>query len=111
MAKCSIESSKSSGKIAMTKQESKYAKMFGCDSARILDLSGKLFLILGEKRNTKQDVTKWLDRDGNVIDLDYLAETVIANGSTESELLASAKEYKRLQGMTMEEYLMECVGK
>jgi hypothetical protein len=90
----------------------KFVRMFGCDTARIAKPTGKLFLILGWNRNTAKDREKdpsagqWY-KNKEPIDFDYVAEKVVASGNTEKELIASAKEYKRLQGMTVEEYLRE----
>ena len=36
-----------------------------------------------------------------------MREETVASGDTEAELIASAKEYKRLLGMAMEQYLAE----
>lgn len=93
---------------------SKCMKIIECDTARIRKfdspIDGKLFLIIGFNRNTKDDPGQW-SRDMNgkdpIPDWDYVAEKIVASGKTESELIESAKEYQRLCGMTMEEYLME----
>ena len=78
-----------------------------CDSARITTLQEKMFLVIGFNRNTKDDSDGyWMDETGTKRDFDYVHETVIAYGKTEEELLASVREYKRLCGMTAEEYLI-----
>ena len=46
-----------------------------------------------------------MDENGNRRDWDYVQEQVIASGDTEAELVASAKHYKKLCGMSMEQYL------
>lgn len=84
-------------------------KMFGCDAVRLSDISGKLFLIIGTKRSTKDDPGQWY-RNGEPIDFSYVTEKVIASGNTFSELLKSAREYKRLCGMTMGQYLSQVAG-
>jgi hypothetical protein len=77
------------------------------DTARIDQPSeNTLFLIVGFNRNTKDNEGQWL-KDGEPYDFDYVEEQVIAAGKTEEELLASVREYKRLCGMTMEDYLNE----
>lgn len=90
---------------------SKCMKIIECDTARIKKfdewLGGKMFLIIGFNRNTKDDPGQWSDENGNLKDWDYVEEKIVASGKTESELIESAEEYQRLCGMTMEEYLME----
>ena len=89
-----------------TEQEllSRFREMFACDAARIYHaMSGKLFLIIGWKRNTRDDAGQWT-HNGVPVDFDYLREKVIASGDTPDELIASAEKYKRLQGMTWKDY-------
>jgi len=92
---------------------SRFKEMFGCDQVRISAPFGMLFLILGWKENTKRDRQKnpdtgqWVDGEGNPIDFDYVREETVASGKNEEELIASAERYKRVIGMTMEEYLGE----
>jgi hypothetical protein len=81
-------------------------EIIDCDTARISTPAGKMFLVIGFNRNTKDDKGQWM-KDGEPYDFDYVAEQTVASGETEDELLASALEYKRLCGMTMEEYLRE----
>ena len=83
----------------------RFVRMFKCDTARITSLLGKHFLIIGHNRNTKDDPGVWMDENGNRKDWDYVNEQVIASGDTEAELVASAKHYKKLCGMSMEQYL------
>lgn len=77
-----------------------------CDTARISKPleDGKMFLIIGFNRNTKEDEGQWVHQDGERRDWDYVQESVIASGFTEKELIDSTKEYERLCGMTWEEY-------
>lgn len=80
-----------------------------CDTARIskpLD-DGKMFLIVGFNRSTKDNVGQWVDENGERRDFDYVEEYVIASGFTEKELINSTKEYVRLCGMTWEEYFAD----
>lgn len=84
----------------------RFVKMFGCDTARITTPAKTLFLILGWNRRSEGEWT----RNGKPYDFDYLAEQVVASGKTEAELIASAEEYKRLLGMTMEEHIAEVIG-
>ncbi len=81
-------------------------EIIDCDTARISTPCGKMFLVIGFKRNTKDDDGQWF-KDGERCDFDYIAEKTVASGDTEEELLASVREYKRLCGMTMVEYLRE----
>ena len=83
----------------------RFVRMFKCDTARITSPLGKHFLIIGHNRNTKDDPGVWTDENGNRKDWDYVNEQVIASGDTEAELVASAKHYKKLCGMSMEQYL------
>ena len=83
--------------------------MFACDAVRIYRaLDGKQFLILGWNRNTAtdSDTGQWY-KNGQAIDFNYLEEKVIASGYSVDELMASAREYKRISALTMEEYLKE----
>lgn len=89
--------------------EARFKRMFECDTVRISSPCGKHFLIIGFNRNTKDDEGRWY-KDGKPIHFDYVAEKVIASGDTMKELIASAKEYKRLTQMTMTEYLKEVCG-
>lgn len=84
----------------------KCKELITCDTARIsrpLE-KGKMFLIIGFNRNTKDDDGQWVDENGERRDWDYVQESVIASGHTEDELIESTKEYVRLCGMTWEEY-------
>lgn len=89
---------------------SKCMKIIECDTARIKKfddwLGGKMFLIIGFNRNTKDDPGENFI-NGVKRDWDYVEEKTVASGKTEDELIESAKEYKRLCGMTMTEYLTE----
>lgn len=83
----------------------RFIRMFKCDTARITSPLGKHFLIIGHNRNTKDDPGVWMDEHGNRKDWDYVQEQVAASGDTDAELVASAKRYKQLCGMSMEQYL------
>ena len=86
-------------------------RMFGCDSARIINPMGRMFLVLGWKGNTKDDKSgAYWTTNGERFDFEYNIEKVVASGDTPEELLASMREYKRLSGMTMEQYLKEMVA-
>ena len=91
---------------------SKCREIIECDTARIKSFdkwvgNGKMFLVIGFNRNTKDDPGQWQDENGNPKDWDYVEEKTVASGKTEAELIESAKEYQRLCGMTTEEYLLE----
>ncbi len=77
-----------------------------CDTARISKPleDGKMFLIIGFNRNTKDDELQWVNQDGERIDFDYIQESVVASGTNEQELIKATKEYERLCGITLEEY-------
>jgi hypothetical protein len=77
-----------------------------CDEARISKPLDTMFFIIGFKKNTKQDIGTQTFLNGKQIDFDYLQENVIASGKTEDELIASVKEYKKLCGMSWEEYIL-----
>lgn len=84
----------------------KCREIIKCDTARISKPLNKMFLIIGFNRNTKDDEGQHV-KNGVLFDFDYVNESVVASGFTESELLSSAKEYQRLCGITMDEYLKE----
>lgn len=79
-----------------------------CDTARISKPleNGKMFLIIGFNRNTKEDDGQWY-KNNDKIDFDYIQESCIASGYTKQELIDSTKEYARLSSMTWEEYFNE----
>ncbi len=84
---------------------SKCMEIVECDVARIRQFQdGKMFLIIGFNRNTKDDPGETLI-NGKAVDYDYIDENVVASGETESELIESARRYKKLYGMTMLEFL------
>lgn len=84
-----------------------------CDTARISKPlgDGKMFLIIGFNRSTKDDEGQWVDENGVRRDWDYVQESVIASGFTEKELITSTKEYVQLCGMTWEEYFADLRAK
>ena len=83
-----------------------FKKLFKCDSARISSpLGERKFLIIGNKRNTREDPGVWIDGDGTERHWDYLAESCITSGNTNDELVNAANRYKELSEMSMEEYL------
>lgn len=85
-----------------------FARLLKSDSARICRPGGgDMFLIIGYRRNTRDDPGVWVDGDGLRKDWDYTQEATVASGRTVRELIASAKHYQRLTGMTMLEYLRE----
>lgn len=90
---------------------SKCMEIVECDTARIRKfdewLGGKMFLIIGFNRNTKDNPGQWVDEHGNERDWDYVEEKTVASGKTEAELIESAEEYKRLCGMSILEYLKQ----
>ena len=88
---------KESGKLIQ-----RFKKMFGCDTARILSPLGKtMFLLIGKTKNTAIEKKKRLGygqwrHKGIPIDFDYVHEETVASGNTKQELLASARQYKKL---------------
>lgn len=90
---------------------SRCMRIIECDTARISKVGDTLFLIIGYEWNTKDDTGQWIeiDKDGNLKerDWDYVQEKVVASGKTESELIKSAEEYKKLCRMTIFECLLE----
>lgn len=86
----------------------RFRRMFKADAARLSSPLGKtIFLIIGFNRNTKDDPGQWVDQDGKVKNWDYVQESCIASGDTVDDLIASAKHYKRLQGMTWEKFFSQ----
>lgn len=75
----------------------------GCDTARVVEAGGKMFLVAGARRRSERE---W-EANGQPVSFDYVEERAIASGRTKEEVLASLSEYKRISGLTMEEYLME----
>ena len=92
------------------KAKPNYRAMLNCDESRIAKFPGKLFLIIGKWRSTRDDVGQW-EKNGEPIHFRYLAEKVVASGRNERELFASAREYKRISKLTAMEYLEEIFSK
>lgn len=79
------------------KLETKFKKMFKCDTVRISKVIDRLFLIIGFKKHTKNDKNSFYsDENGNRIDFEYVEEKCIASGKNEKQLMESAKYYKKL---------------
>jgi len=77
-----------------------YTRMFGCDRTRIVKAGGKLFLILGWNVRSSGE---WY-RNGKPITFNYVREQVVASGTNMEELRASAKKYKRVLGMSWDQF-------
>lgn len=80
-----------------------------CDTARISKplKEGKMFLIIGFNRNTKDDEGEWINENSEKFNFNYVQESCIASGHCADELIDSAKEYQRLCGITWKEYFEE----
>lgn len=83
----------------------RYRKLLDVDNVRFSCLADKVFLIVGTKRNTKDDLGFWIDESGNEKNWDYLVEKVVASGRTEKELDNSVNKYLYMCDITMEQYL------
>ena len=83
-----------------------YAILLGADTARISQPCSRMYLIIGERRNTRGDPGQWM-RNGKPVDFDYVAERVVASGDTAEELEAAAREFKRISQLSLAEYLIE----
>lgn len=76
-------------------------KLFGCDTARVIQTFENRFLVIGWHRNTATERKsgrkpgQWY-RNQKPIDFDYNEEHVIAKGRTWTALRASAKQYHKL---------------
>jgi hypothetical protein len=91
----------------------KCKKYLICDTARISKPleNGKMFLIVGFDRNTKNDEGKWINRNYETVNFNYTQESVVASGFDEKELIDSVKEYTRLSQLNWNEYFEELRGK
>lgn len=93
----------------------RFIRMFGCDTARITSPCGTHYLVLGWNKNTKTerenggDTSRWY-KDGEPIDFDYIHEQIVASGNTFTELIKSAKHYKKLMKMKWSDYFREELG-
>jgi hypothetical protein len=85
-------------------------KIVKCDTARISKPMKTMFLVIGFNRNTKDDPGINL-LNGQPVNWDYVQESVIASGKTAKELIESTKEYNRLCGISMEQYINELRSK
>lgn len=72
----------------------------------------KGILSRGLKGNAQnhQTTPRYWTKNGQPINFDYVEERVIASGKSEAELIASAKRYKKLCGMTMEDHLRQLLA-
>lgn len=59
----------------------KTIELLGCDTARIFTPHRMHFMVIGERRNTKNEPGQWM-KNGTPYDFDYIAEKVIAKGRT-----------------------------
>lgn len=83
-------------------------KIVKCDYARISKPLNRMYLIIGFKKNTKDDPNSYFtDQDGTRKDFNYYDTRTIASGNTPEELIANVKEYQRLCGITWEQYFKE----
>lgn len=97
--------------VVVERLECLFKRMFKSDTARLSSpLGGTVFLIVGNIRNTRDDEGMWVDQKGKRRDWDYVAEECIASGDTVMDLVRSARRYRRLCSMSMEEFLMEEAG-
>lgn len=83
----------------------KFKRMFKCDSVRISKPYDTMFIVIGFKKNTKDRSEGVWFQNGEPLDFDYIEEKVIATGKTEEELIKSAKFFKKIQNMSMNEFL------
>ena len=67
-------------------------------------LGTTIFLILGYRRNTKDDPGVNVNQDGEVVNWDYVREETVASGETEEDLVISARHYKSICGMKWSDY-------
>jgi len=98
-----------SGRVRHRNLIKRFIRMFRCDTARIISFPERMFLVIGSNRNTKDGSGYWT-KNGHPINFDYVEEKVIASGKTEAELVASAKRYRKLCGMTTEDYLRQLLA-
>ncbi len=91
----------------MSSLNAEAVELLGCDTARTIVTSTKRFLVVGYNRHSRGE---WRC-NGQPYSFDYVEEHAVASGRTWTELRASMLEYKRLAGLTVEEYLIEEVGK
>lgn len=84
-----------------------FKRMFpDADSVRIVTPNGKLFLILGKERNTRDDVGgTWHDSQGRVKHFDYMQETTVASGETLERLVESAEFYRDCEKKKLSDYV------
>lgn len=86
-----------------------YRELLGCEHAEIITYSDKKFLKIGKTCNTRDDSQTCWTRNGERFDFEYIAWIVVASGANDEELEASARKYKRLRGLTWEEYFADHV--
>lgn len=73
----------------------KTIELIGCDKARISSPGSTHFMIIGYRRNTKEDSGQWV-QNGKTFDFDYFREYCIASGETYGELWEDVEKYAEL---------------
>jgi hypothetical protein len=78
----------------MTKQEAikRVKGLYRCDSARIIAIDDKLFMIIGYKDYSEN----WIDQDGAKVHNEYTREQIIGTAHTPFRLWQSARNYKKV---------------
>lgn len=73
----------------------------GCNTARISIVNDTMFVIIGYKRSTKDDLhSYWVGLDGAIMHFDYVVERTIASGENITQVLNSYYEYLRAENLT-----------
>lgn len=84
------------------------------DEIRISRFFDTMFALVGNEVSTEDGPGQWVDkrREGpdKEVDFEYLKETLVASGDTVQELWKSTLDYRRIEPMTQEEYLVEVFG-
>ena len=86
-------------------------RFLGCDTARVSRPLGKLYLVIGHRKNTKDvRMGQWV-KNGKKWDFTYVEETVVAIGLTLKELYESVKQYKGFNDLISDPSLGEVENK
>lgn len=74
----------------------KFKKMFKCDTVRLSKPLDTIFLVIGFKKNSTDNINVEYTINGKLYCFDYVEEKCIASGKDLESLLESAKAYKKL---------------
>lgn len=80
------------------------------DQIRISQPLDEMFCLVGNDKANSTWKKKLVYEDDELVDVEYLEETIVASGHTFGELVASALEYRHVENMTSLEHFEYITG-